>query len=153
MYLTCTISVVEKIYGMAYIFTLLMFRKSNKTTINKNKTINCYRSTSFDSRLYLDISRSFKWKESFIFRYCKVFQVPQIFTCGLSDLLLLVVGSLVVFVLREYILEVHVLVSSKHKLCQIWNTFNVSCIYWSIAFLNKLLIFFLTKITIKSQIY
>ena len=29
-------SVVEKIYGMAYIFTLLMFRKSNKTTINKN---------------------------------------------------------------------------------------------------------------------
>jgi hypothetical protein len=27
-------SVVEKIYGMAYIFTLLMFRKSNKTTIN-----------------------------------------------------------------------------------------------------------------------
>jgi hypothetical protein len=28
-------SVVEKIYGMAYIFTLLMFRKSNKTIINK----------------------------------------------------------------------------------------------------------------------
>ena len=39
---------------------------------------------------------------------------------GLSDLLLLVVGSLVVFVLREYILKVHVLVSSEHKLCQIW---------------------------------
>jgi hypothetical protein len=51
----------------------------------------------FDSRLYLDISRSFKWKESFIFRYFKVFQVSQIFTCGLSDLLLLAVGSLVVF--------------------------------------------------------
>ena len=31
-------SVVEKIYGMAYIFTLLMFRKPNKTTFNKNKT-------------------------------------------------------------------------------------------------------------------
>ena len=28
-------SVVEKINCMAYIFTLLMFRKSNKTTINK----------------------------------------------------------------------------------------------------------------------
>jgi hypothetical protein len=28
-------SVVEKIYDMAYIFTLLMFRKSNKTTISK----------------------------------------------------------------------------------------------------------------------
>jgi len=31
--------------------------------------------------------------------------------CGLSDLLLLAVGSLVVFVLREYILKVHILVS------------------------------------------
>ena len=30
------------------------------------------------------------------------------FTCGLFDLLLLVVGSLVVFVLREYILNVHI---------------------------------------------
>jgi hypothetical protein len=46
-------------------------------------------------------------KESFIFRYFKVFQVSQIFTCGLSDLLLLAVGSFVVFVLREYILKVH----------------------------------------------
>ena len=40
------------------------------------------------NRLYLDISR--------------VFQVSQMSTCGLSDLLLLAVGSLVVFVLREY---------------------------------------------------
>ena len=32
------------------------------------------------------------------------------FTCGLSNLLLLAVGSLVVFVLREYILKVHILV-------------------------------------------
>ena len=37
------------------------------------------------------------------------------FTCGLSDLLLLAVGPLVVFVLREYILKVHILVSSEHK--------------------------------------
>jgi hypothetical protein len=36
------------------------------------------------------------------------------FTYGLSDLLLLAVGSLVVFVLLEYILKVHVLVSSEH---------------------------------------
>ena len=53
-------SVVEQIYGMAYVFTLLMFRKPNKTTINKNKMTNFYRSTSFRFSLYLDISRSFK---------------------------------------------------------------------------------------------
>ena len=123
-------SVVEKINGMAYIFTLLMFRKPNKTTINKNKTTIFYRSTSFDSRFYLDISRSFKWKESFIFRYFKVFQFSQMFTCGLSDLLLLAVDSLVVFVLREYILKVHILVSSEHKLCQIRNI--VSCLVYCI---------------------
>jgi hypothetical protein len=46
-------------------------------------------------------------------------QVSQMFTCGLSDLLLLAVGLLVVFVLREYISKVHILVSSEHKLCQI----------------------------------
>jgi hypothetical protein len=57
-------SVVDKIYDMAYIFTLLMFRKSNKTTINKNKTTNFYRSTSF--------------RFSFKFRYFKVFQVKRI---------------------------------------------------------------------------
>jgi hypothetical protein len=56
-------SVVEKIYGMAYNFTLLMFRKSNKTTINKNKTTHFYRST---------------FRFSFIFRYFKVFQVKRI---------------------------------------------------------------------------
>ena len=84
-----------------YIFTCLMFRKLNKLQL-----------------------RFFKWKDSFIFRYIKVFQV-----------------SLVVFVLREYILKVHILVRSEHKLCQIWNT----CIYWSIAFINKLLIFFFKK--------
>ena len=43
----------------------------------------------------------------------------QMFICGLSELLLLAVGSLVVFVLREDILKVHILVSSEHKLCQI----------------------------------
>jgi hypothetical protein len=57
-------SVVAKIYGMAYIFTLLMFKKPNKTTINKIKTTNFYRSTSF--------------RFSFIFRYFKVFQVKII---------------------------------------------------------------------------
>jgi hypothetical protein len=41
--------------------------------------------------------------------------VSQMFTCGLSDLLLLAFGSLVIFVLREYILKVHILVSSEHK--------------------------------------
>jgi hypothetical protein len=99
---------------MAYIFTLLMFRKPNKTTINKIKTTNFYRSASF--------------RFSFIFRYFKVFKVSQIFTCGLSDLLFIAVGSLVVFVLREYILIVHILVSPEHKLCQIWNTCIVSFI-------------------------
>jgi uncharacterized membrane protein YesL len=57
------------------------------------------------------------------------------FTCDLSDLLLLSVGSLV-FVLREYILKVQILVSSEHKLCQTWNTCLMSCIYWSIASLS-----------------
>ena len=73
MYLTCTIIVLLKKYMVwyvyMYIFTLLMFRKSNKTTINKNKTTNFY------------LSKSFRF--SFIFRYFKVFQVSQIFTCGL----------------------------------------------------------------------
>ena len=41
--------------------------------------------------------------------------MSQMFTCGLSDLLLLAVGSLVVFLLREYILKDHILVSSEHK--------------------------------------
>jgi hypothetical protein len=36
--------------------------------------------------------------------------MSQMFTCGLSDLLLLAVASLVAFVLREYILKVHILV-------------------------------------------
>jgi hypothetical protein len=49
-------SVVEKINSMAYIFTLLMFRKPNKTTINKNKTTIFIGQRPFDSRLYLDIS-------------------------------------------------------------------------------------------------
>jgi hypothetical protein len=113
-----------------YIFTFLMFRKLNKPQLTKKKQI-CIGIHAFDSRL-IDISRSFKWIESFIFRYFKVFQLSQMFTCGLSDLLLvLAVGSLVVFVLREYILKVHILVSSEHKLCQTWNTCLLSCIYWS----------------------
>jgi hypothetical protein len=101
-----------------YIFTFLMFRKLNKPQLTKNKQQNFIGIRAFDSRLYLDISRYFKWIEVFIFRYFKVFQLSQMFTCSLSDLLLLAVGSLVVFVLREYILKVHILVSSEHKLCQ-----------------------------------
>jgi hypothetical protein len=100
-----------------YIFTFVIFRKLNKPQLTKIKQQNFIGIHAFDSRLYLDISRFFKWKESFIFRYFKVFQVSQMFTCGLSDLLLLVVGSLVIFVLREYILKVHILVSSEHILC------------------------------------
>ena len=96
MYLTC--SVVEKIYGMAYIFTLLMFRKPNKTTINKNKMTNFYRSTFFR---FSFIFRYFKVFQVKRIVYIQIFQVSQIFTCGLSDLLILAVGSLVVFVLRE----------------------------------------------------
>jgi hypothetical protein len=122
-----------------YIFTFLMFRKLNKPQLTKNKQQNCIGIRAFDSRLYLDISRSFKWIEAFIFRYFKVFQLSQIFTCGLSDLLLLAIVSLVVFVLREYILKVHILVSSEHKLCQTWNKNR-----WY---------FFLTTFTIKSYIY
>jgi hypothetical protein len=80
-------------------------------------------------------------KESFIFRYFKDFQLSQMFTCGLFDLLLLAVGSLVVFVLREYILKVHILVSSEHILCQTWNT----CIYWSIAFFKQIVDIFFNK--------
>jgi hypothetical protein len=57
-------SVVAKIYGMSYIFTLLMFRKAKKTTINKIKTTIFYRSTFL--------------RFSLIFRYFKVFQVKRI---------------------------------------------------------------------------
>jgi hypothetical protein len=64
-----------------------MFRKLNKPQLKKIKQHNCIDIRAFDS---------------FIIRYFKVFQVSQMFTCGLSDLLLLAVGSLVVFVLREY---------------------------------------------------
>jgi hypothetical protein len=74
-----------------------MFRKLNKPQLTKNKQQNFIGIRAFDSRLYLDISRSFKWIEAFIFRYFKVFQLSQMFTCGLSDLLLLAVGSLVVW--------------------------------------------------------
>jgi hypothetical protein len=55
-----------------------MFRKLNKPQLTKIKQQNFIDIRAFDSRLYLDISRSFKWKESFIFRYFKVFQVKRI---------------------------------------------------------------------------
>jgi hypothetical protein len=65
-----------------------MFRKLNRPQLTKNKQQNFIGIRAFDSRLYLDmsnsfkwidrlyldISRSFKWIESFIFRYFKVFQ-------------------------------------------------------------------------------
>ena len=73
-----------------------MFRKLNKPQLTKIKQQNFIGIRAFDSRLYLDTSRSFKWIESFIFRYFKVFQFSQMLTCGLSDLLLLAVGSFVV---------------------------------------------------------
>ena len=70
-----------------------MFRKLNKPQLNKlNQKIDFIGIRAFDSRLYLDMSRSFNWKESFIFRYFKVFRVFQMFTCGLSDLFLLAVS-------------------------------------------------------------
>jgi hypothetical protein len=67
-------SVVEKIYGMAYIFTLLMFRKPNKTTINKNKTTIFYRSTSFR---FSFIFRYFKWKECLYLDISRSFKCPK----------------------------------------------------------------------------
>jgi hypothetical protein len=95
-------SVVVKIIGMAYIFTFLMFRKPNKITISKNKRQFFIDQRPFDSRLYLDISRSFKCLKS----------SPVV--CLICYYL-----RLVIFILREYILKVHILVSSEHKLFQI----------------------------------
>ena len=51
-----------------YIFTFLMFRKLNKPQLTKIKQQHFIVIRAFDSRLYLDILGSFKWKESFIFR-------------------------------------------------------------------------------------
>ena len=78
-----------------------MFRKLNKPQLTKMKQHNFIGIRAFDSRICLDISRSSKWKQSFIFRYVKVFQVFQMLTCGLADLFSWV-GPFVVFVLREY---------------------------------------------------
>ena len=83
-----------------YIIPLLMFRSPNKTTINKDKTTNLYWSTSFRFSFIFRYFKVFQVKRII---YIQIFQVSQMFTCGLSDLLLLAVGSLVVFVLREYI--------------------------------------------------
>ena len=79
---------VTALVRMAYIFTLLMLLRQQLTKIKRQIFIG---QRPFDSRLYLDIIRSFKWKESFIFRYFKVFQsVPNVhlwsvwfvITCG-----------------------------------------------------------------------
>jgi len=97
-----------------------------KPQLTKNKQFFFIGIRAFDSRLYLDISRSFRWIEWFIFRYFKVFQVSQMFTCGLSDLLSCgrFVGCFCI---------ARILVSFEHKLCQNSNTCIVSCIYWSNA--------------------
>ena len=79
-----------------------MFRKRNKPQLTKNKQHNFIGIRVFDSRLYLDISGSFNFPK------CS----PVV--C----LICYYLRSLVVFVLREYILKVHILVSSERKLCQ-----------------------------------
>ena len=87
---------------------------------------------------------------SLIFRYFKVFNCPKssLMVCLICNYLRSV--RYLLFVLREYILKVHVLVSSEHKLYDIWNTCIMPCIYWSITYWNKLLITNLIKFTIKS---
>jgi hypothetical protein len=100
-----------------YMFTFSMFRKLNKPQLTHFFRHPCFRF-------------------SFIFRYFKVFQVSQMFTCGLSDLLSCgrFVGCFCI---------ARILVSSEHKLCQNSSTCIVSCIYIDqLLFLNKLLIFF-----------
>ena len=116
------------------IFTLLMFRKPNTTTINKNKTIHFIAIRPFSSRLYLDISRSFKCLK-FSPIWSVWFEIDWFF------------GSVVVFCIARIYLKVHVLISSEHKSYKIW---NFCIVYWSITYLNKLLIFFKTKFTMKS---
>ena len=105
------------------IFTFLIFRKLNKPQLAKNKQQNCIGIRAFDSRLYLDISRSLKWIESFIFRYFQVFQVSQMFTCGLSDLLSCgrFVGCFCI---------ARILVSSEHKLIYVRPHLLVSCLVY-----------------------
>jgi hypothetical protein len=112
-----------------YIFTCLIFRKLNKPQSTRIKQQNLIRI-----------------RFSFILRYFKVFQVFQMFTCGLSDLLSCgrFVGCFCI---------ARILVSSEHKLRQNSNTCIVSCIYWSIAFFEQIVDIFLTKLTIKSYIY
>ena len=100
-----------------YMFTFSMFRKLNKPQLTHFFRHPCFRF-------------------SFIFRYFKVFQVSQMFTCGLSDLLSCgrFVGCFCI---------ARILVSSEHKLCQNSSTCIVSCIYIDqLLFLSKLLIFF-----------
>lgn len=77
-----------------------------------------------------------------IFSYFKVtvFQVSQMFMNDPCNYLRSV--RFLLFILHKSILKIQVLVtvSSQHKLCQIWSICIVLCIYWSIAYLNKLLI-------------
>jgi hypothetical protein len=67
--------------------------------------------------------------------------------CSMSyvNCFLIVPSYLIVFVLREYILKVHVLVSFEHKLCQIWNTCIVFCILLINCFFKHIVDIFFSK--------
>jgi hypothetical protein len=65
-------SVVAKIYGMSYIFTLLMFRKPNKTTIASNNKSDRPQVKIWDTwktLQYLNINDSFHLKDLEISKY------------------------------------------------------------------------------------
>ena len=110
-------SVVVKIIGMAYIFTLLMFRKRYQLTKIKRHIFIGQR--PFDSRLYLDI-QIFQGLSSEKNRL--YLDISRSFKCLKSSPVVCLICyylRLVIFILREYILKVHILVSSEHKLFQI----------------------------------
>ena len=97
-----------------YNFAFLMFRKLNNPQLNKIKQQNVIGIRAFNSRLYLDMSRSFNEKNRLYLDISMPFECPKSL-----PIVCLICYSLFVFVLRECILKMHVLVSSEHKLCQI----------------------------------
>jgi hypothetical protein len=108
-------SVVEKIYGI-YFYTFKCLESQIRQQLTKIKRQIVISQRPFDSRLYLDISRSFKWKESFIFRYFKYHK-----------------SSPVVCLICYYLLSVRCFCIAKihfksSHTRQIWNTCIVSCI-------------------------
>jgi hypothetical protein len=131
-----------------------MFRKLYKPQLTKIKQQNCIGIRAFDSRLYLDISRSFKWKQSFIFRYFKVFQVSQMFTCGLSDLLLLAVGFVRCFcIARKHFKSSHTRQFWTLIMTDLKYLYRVLYILINCFFKQIVDIFFLAKLTIKGHTY